>query len=81
MRNRLRSECCRGGRAGWIPAHLTNDVDYSWIAGMLVAGLLYLVLSRSLDRGAEQSAIEASERRLQAIDAEVSADFTRGPSA
>ena len=66
---------------GWIPAHLTNDVDYSWIAGMLVAGTLYLLLSRSLDRNAEQTAIEASERQLQAIDAEVSADFTGGPSA
>ncbi|HEX9034673.1 MAG TPA: cytosine permease [Streptosporangiaceae bacterium] len=58
---------------GWIPGHWTNGVDYSWVIGLLVSGLLYLFLSRSLDRSAEQAAIEASERELQAIDAAAAA--------
>jgi purine-cytosine permease-like protein len=53
---------------GPVPAHLTNGVDYSWVVGLLVAGLVYFGLSRSLNAAAEQSAIEASERELQAID-------------
>ena len=53
---------------GWIPNHVTNGVDYSWVVGLLVSGLLYLVLSRSLDLDAEQAAIAASERELQSID-------------
>ena len=53
---------------GPIPAHLTNGVDYSWVVGLLVSGLVYLLLSRSLDLTAEQSAIDASERDLQVID-------------
>jgi hypothetical protein len=36
--------------------------------GLVVSGLVYLLLSRSLDLSAEQSAIEASERQLTAID-------------
>jgi nucleobase:cation symporter-1, NCS1 family len=48
---------------------VTNGVDYSWVVGLLVSGLLYLALSRSLDRTAEQAAISASERELRAIDA------------
>ena len=55
---------------GWIPNHVTNGVDYSWVIGLLVSGLVYLVLSRSLDLAAEQEAIKASERELQAIDQE-----------
>jgi cytosine/uracil/thiamine/allantoin permease len=47
---------------------VTNGVDYSWLVGLVVAGLVYLLLSRSLDLTAEQSAIEASERELRAID-------------
>ncbi len=53
---------------GFLAAKL-NYVDYSWVAGLIVSGLLYLLLSRSLDRAAEQSAIEASDRELAAIDA------------
>ena len=34
---------------GYFPAHLTNGVDYSWLVGLVVSGLVYLVLSRSLD--------------------------------
>ncbi len=54
---------------GYFPSHLTNGVDYSWLVGLIVSGLVYLLLSRSLDVGAEQSAIEASERALREIDA------------
>ena len=53
---------------GYFPAHLTNGVDYSWLVGLAVSGLVYLLLSRSLDLAAEQSAIDASEQELQAID-------------
>jgi NCS1 family nucleobase:cation symporter-1 len=53
---------------GWFPNHVTNGVDYSWVVGLLVSGLVYLVLSRSLDLEAEKAAIAASERELQKID-------------
>jgi NCS1 family nucleobase:cation symporter-1 len=52
---------------GPVPAHLTNGVDYSWIVGLVVSGLVYWALSRSLDRSAEQAAIEASDRQLEAL--------------
>ncbi len=58
---------------GPVPAHLTNGVDYSWAVGLLVSGVLYLALSRSLDLASEQAAIEASERELRAIDAAAAA--------
>ena len=45
-------------------------MDYSWVVGLLVSGLVYLVLSRSLDLKSEQAAIAASERELQTIDGE-----------
>ncbi len=54
---------------GPIPTHLTNGVGYSWIVGLPVSGLVYFVLSRTLDQNAEAAAIEASNRELQAIDA------------
>jgi NCS1 family nucleobase:cation symporter-1 len=53
---------------GYFPAHVTNGVDYAWLVGLVVSGLVYLILSRSLNLAAEQSAIDASERELQAID-------------
>jgi nucleobase:cation symporter-1, NCS1 family len=53
---------------GYFPAHLTHGVDYSWVVGLVVSGLVYLALSRSLDLTAEQAAVEASERQLRAID-------------
>jgi nucleobase:cation symporter-1, NCS1 family len=56
-----------------VPAHLTNMVDYSWVVGLIVSGLVYLLLSRSLDRAAEQAAIEASNLELAAIDAAAAA--------
>ena len=55
---------------GWIPNHVTNGVDYSWVVGLLVSGLVYLILSRSLDLAAEREAIKASERELLTIDQE-----------
>jgi NCS1 family nucleobase:cation symporter-1 len=54
---------------GYFPSHVTGGVDYSWLVGLAVSGLVYLLLSRSLDVGAEQSAIDASERALRLIDA------------
>jgi nucleobase:cation symporter-1, NCS1 family len=53
---------------GWFPDHVTNGVDYSWLVGLVVSGLVYLALSRSLNLTAEQAAIEASERQLREID-------------
>src|SRR6266704_6496620 len=53
---------------GYFPNHVTNGVDYSWVVGLLVSGLVYLVLSRSLDLASEQAAIKASEQELQKID-------------
>jgi hypothetical protein len=42
--------------------------------GLAVSGLVYLLLSRSLDVRAEQSAIDASEAALQLIDASTPED-------
>jgi nucleobase:cation symporter-1, NCS1 family len=53
---------------GYFPSHVTNGVDYSWLVGLVISGLVYLLLSRSLNVAAEQSAIDASERELRAID-------------
>jgi purine-cytosine permease-like protein len=58
---------------GPVPVHLTNGVDYSFVVGLIVSGLLYFVLCRSLDTSAEQSAIDASDRELAAIDAAAAA--------
>ena len=43
-------------------------MDYSWLVGLAVSGLVYWLASRSLDVSAERSAIEASERELRAMD-------------
>ena len=56
---------------GYFPNHVTSGVDYSWLVGLIVSGVVYFVLSRSLNLAGEQSAIEASDRQLQAIDAAV----------
>ena len=29
---------------GYIPSHITNGVDYSWLVGLAVSGLVYLLL-------------------------------------
>jgi hypothetical protein len=56
---------------GWFPDHVTNGVDYPWLVGLAVSGLVYFLASRTLDVSAERSAIEASERQLAALDAAV----------
>ncbi len=55
---------------GYFPAHVTNGVDYAWLVGLAIGGIVYFLLSRSLDLAAEQSAIETSERALRVIDVE-----------
>jgi purine-cytosine permease-like protein len=55
---------------GWFPRHHGDGVDYAWLVGLVVSGLVYWLVSRTLDTSSEQSAIDASERQLQAIDAE-----------
>jgi nucleobase:cation symporter-1, NCS1 family len=55
---------------GPVPAHLTNGVDYSWLVGLAVSGVVYFVLSRSLDLAPERAAIEASDRQLELIAGE-----------
>ncbi|CUR54873.1 putative NCS1 family transporter [metagenome] len=49
---------------GFMAARL-DGVDYSIVVGLLVSGVLYYVLSRSLDLAAEQPAITASEAALR----------------
>jgi nucleobase:cation symporter-1, NCS1 family len=46
-------------------ADALGGVDTAWIVGLLVGGVLYFVLSRTLDLNAERSAIELSERELR----------------
>jgi NCS1 family nucleobase:cation symporter-1 len=53
---------------GPFPAHVSNGVDYSWLVGLVVSGVVYWVLSRSLDLTREQAAIEASDRELQELE-------------
>jgi purine-cytosine permease-like protein len=43
-----------------------SDVDISWIVGLIVAGGVYWLLSRSLNVSGEAAAIEASDERLGA---------------
>jgi purine-cytosine permease-like protein len=54
---------------GYFPSHVTNGVDYSWVVGLIVSALVYLLCARSLDLSSERAAIEASEAQLRAIDA------------
>jgi nucleobase:cation symporter-1, NCS1 family len=46
-------------------AERLNGIDTAWIVGLLVGGILYYALSRSMDLAAEQSAIELSELELR----------------
>jgi purine-cytosine permease-like protein len=55
---------------GYFPGHITNGVDYSWLVGLAVSGVVYWLCARSLDLSSERAAIEASEAQLRAIDAE-----------
>ncbi|WP_297372036.1 cytosine permease [Acidocella sp.] len=42
-------------------AHMLGDVDISWAPGLLVSGLAYYLITRSLDLSAERPAIIASD--------------------
>jgi NCS1 family nucleobase:cation symporter-1 len=53
---------------GPFPAHVSNGVDYSWLVGLVVSGVVYWVLSRSLDLTREQAAIAASDLELQELE-------------
>jgi len=55
---------------GYFPRHVTNSVDYSWVVGLIVSGVVYWLCARSLDLSSERAAIKASEAQLRAIDAE-----------
>jgi purine-cytosine permease-like protein len=46
-----------------------NSVDISWIVGAVVTGVVYLLLTRNLNVGAEQAEIERSDAELRRIDA------------
>ncbi len=59
---------------GYFPNHVTNGVDYSWIVGLIVSGLVYWLVARSLDLTAERVAVEASDRQLMQIDAAAAAE-------
>lgn len=50
---------------GPISRHL-GGVDISFVVGLLVSGIVYLLLSRSIDTDAEQRAIDRSEATLTA---------------
>jgi nucleobase:cation symporter-1, NCS1 family len=52
---------------GPFPSHVSNGVDYSWLVGLVVSGVVYWTLSRSLDRTREQAAIELSDRELKEL--------------
>jgi NCS1 family nucleobase:cation symporter-1 len=43
-----------------------SSVDVSWIVGLIVTSIAYVLLSRSLNVGAEQTAVQASESQLAA---------------
>ena len=46
-----------------------NSVDISWIVGAVVTGVVYLLLTRNLNVGAEQAEIQRSDAELRRIDA------------
>jgi NCS1 family nucleobase:cation symporter-1 len=50
-------------------ADAMGGVDIAWLVGLAVTGVVYLVLSRSLDLASEQNAEAASERELNAMQA------------
>ena len=53
-----------GAYVGYIASHYLSYVDISWLVGMIVAGGLYAVTARSIDRDAERAAIAKSEAAL-----------------
>jgi purine-cytosine permease-like protein len=50
-------------------AEKMGGVDIAWLVGLAVTGVVYLLLSRSLDLASEQSAEAASDRELNAAQA------------
>jgi purine-cytosine permease-like protein len=50
-------------------AKLIGGVDIGWLVGLLVSGISYYALSRSLDVAAEEAAIQASEWALGSLTA------------
>ena len=49
-----------------------NSVDISWIVGAVVTAVVYVLLTRNLDVGAEQAAIARSDAELRSIDSAAS---------
>ena len=47
-------------------AEALGGIDFSWVIGLLVAGIAYFALTRNLDLKAESAAIKASEAALAA---------------
>ena len=46
-----------------------NGVDIAWVIGLVVASVVYLILSRSLDPAAERAAVLTSNEQLADVDA------------
>jgi nucleobase:cation symporter-1, NCS1 family len=41
-----------------------NGVDISWIIGLFISGILYFVITRNVDRTAEDAAVARSNESL-----------------
>ncbi|MDN0073909.1 hypothetical protein QU481_03255 [Crenobacter sp. SG2303] len=50
-------------------AKLIGGVDIGWLVGLLVSGISYYALSRSLDVASEETAIQSSEWALGSLTA------------
>lgn len=48
---------------------LLGGIDVSWLAGLVVAAVLYFTFSRGLDRDAERAAVRRSDTDLDSLDA------------
>jgi purine-cytosine permease-like protein len=57
-----------GSFTGWF-AEAMGGVDIAWLVGLVVTGVAYWLLSRSLDLATEQRAEAASDRELNAMQA------------
>jgi NCS1 family nucleobase:cation symporter-1 len=54
-------------------AKMLGGVDISWLIGLVVSGLVFLVASQGIDRAAEQVAIRASDESLRPENTPLSA--------
>ena len=52
---------------GWFASRL-NGVDIAWLVGLAVSSLVYLLVTRDLDRSAEARAESLSNRELAELD-------------